>query len=217
MSLQYVLEVFFIIKWIFLDIGSTIVDESYCEDIRIQETLIQLNSPSKEAFIERMKYNAMLNKDAYKTTLTDYNLNKCKWRLEYEKLYPKVKDVLEILHTKYKLGIIANQSIGLKKRLSNYGITKYFALIISSAEAEISKPSLEIFELALNEAFCTPSEAIMVGDRIDNDIILAQLIGMKTVWIRQGYGGFGSIKVLEKKPDFIVERFEELLEIDFNH
>jgi beta-phosphoglucomutase-like phosphatase (HAD superfamily) len=157
----------FIIKWVFIDVGSTIVDESICEDIRVHETINQRNSPSKEEFIERMKYNARCNKDAYKTTLIDY------------------------------------------------GIEKYFDLIISSSDVGVSKPSLEIFELALNEASCTPNEAIMVGDRLDNDIIPAQIIGMKTVWIKQGYGSLGNIEKLEIKPDFIVDSLEELLELDF--
>lgn len=205
----------FIIKWVFIDVGSTIVDESICEDIRVHETINQRNSPSKEEFIERMKYNARCNKDAYKTTLIDYNLHKCEWRSEYERLYPYVKDVLEQLYRKYKLGIIANQSIGLKERLIDYGIEKYFDLILSSSDVGVSKPSLEIFELALNESSCTPNEAIMVGDRLDNDIIPAQIIGMKTVWIKQGYGSLGNIEKLEIKPDFIVDSLEELLELDF--
>lgn len=200
-----------------MDIGSTIVDESICEEVRILETLTQINSPSKEKFIERMKYYARLNKDAYINTLRYFNLKKCKWKSEHEKLYPNVIAALETLHTKYKLGIIANQSTGLKERLFEYGIGKYFDLIISSAEVGISKPNLEIFELALNEAKCIPSEAIMVGDRIDNDIIPAQLIGMKTIWIRQGYGGLGNINILETKSNFIIDQLDEILDLDLNY
>lgn len=154
--------------------------------------------------------------DAYKTTLADFSLHKCKWHIEYEKLYPNVKRVLETLHAKYKLGIIANQSNGLRERLSSYGIEQYFDLIICSEEVGISKPSLGIFELALSNAKCIPREAIMVGDRIDNDIIPAQIVGMKTIWIRQGYGGFGNIEILENKPNFIIDEIEELMELDFN-
>ena len=144
-------------------------------------------------------------------------MKKCKWKSEHERLYPNVKAALETLHTKYKLGIIANQSTGLKERLFEYGIGKYFDLIISSAEVGISKPNLEIFELALNEAKCIPSEAIMVGDRIDNDIIPAQLIGMKTIWIKQGYGGLGNINILETKSNFIIDQLDEILDLDLNY
>ena len=205
------------IKWIFLDIGSTIVDEEICENIRVDETLTQINSPPKEAFIEKMKYYAKLNKDAYKNALADYSLQKCKWRPEYEKLYPNVNDVLENLHGKYKLGIIANQSSGLKERLVKFGIYNYFDLIISSAEVGLSKPSVEIFKLALKKAQCAPNESVMVGDRLDNDIIPAQLIGMKTVWIRQGYGGLGNLEELVIKPNFVIDKIEELLELNYSN
>jgi len=36
---------------------------------------------------------------------------------------------------------------------------------------------------------CRPINAIMVGDRLDNDIIPAQHIGMTTILVRQGWGG----------------------------
>lgn len=29
----------------------------------------------------------------------------------------------------------------------------------------------------------------MIGDRIDNDIVPAKALGMKTIWIRQGFDG----------------------------
>lgn len=35
-------------------------------------------------------------------------------------------------------------------------------------------------------AHCPPPRAVMVGDRLDNDIRPAKSIGMKTVWLRNG-------------------------------
>ncbi len=105
------------IKWIFFDIGSTLIDESVCDEVRIQETLAQANAPSEEEFLERMKYYIKINQDAYKMAIADYNLTKGKWHSEYEKLYPNVKEVLTKLQTQFHLGVIANQSRGVTRKI----------------------------------------------------------------------------------------------------
>lgn len=58
--------------------------------------------------------------------------------------------------------------------------------MIASAEEGISKPNPRIFEIALGRADCKAEHAVMIGDRIDNDVVPAKKMGMKTVWIRQG-------------------------------
>ena len=58
-----------------------------------------------------------------------------------------------------------------------------------------------------------PEEAIMVGDRIDNDIIPANKIGMKTVWIKQGFGSYAEPKTVEEQPDYIVNSLVEIAEL----
>ena len=55
----------------------------------------------------------------------------------------------------------------------------------------------------------------MIGDRLDNDIIPAQHIGMRTVWIKQGFGGLGNPDKLSTFPDHIVENLSELLNLQF--
>ena len=35
-------------------------------------------------------------------------------------------------------------------------------------------------------AGCRAEDAVMVGDRLDNDILPAKAVGMKTIWIRKG-------------------------------
>lgn len=66
---------------------------------------------------------------------------------------------------------------------------KYINLTISSAEAGIAKPDLTIFRLALERAGCAAENSVMIGDRLDNDIIPAKPLGMHTIWVRQGFVG----------------------------
>ena len=58
-------------------------------------------------------------------------------------------------------------------------------IVIASAEEGVSKPDRRIFEIALERSGCKPENAVMIGDRIDNDIVPAKQLGMKTIWIKQ--------------------------------
>ncbi len=64
---------------------------------------------------------------------------------------------------------------------------KYIKLVVASAEKGVAKPDSEIFLRALSRAYCLPENAVMIGDRIDNDIEPANKLGMKTIWVKQGF------------------------------
>lgn len=201
------------IQWIFFDLGSTLIDETDCIEFRVSETLKQAGAPSKEDFYRQMEYFASVNMLPYKDTVKKFGLEKVGWVKELEKLYPESREVLQALHGRYRLGIIANQSVGTKERLVSFGIREYFDVIISSAEEGVSKPDKRIFELALQRAGCTAVEACMVGDRLDNDIVPAAGLGMSTVWVRQGWFGMGNADLARFKPDFTVPKISEVVKI----
>ena len=104
------------------------------------------------------------------------------------------------------LGILANQPAGCRERLHLWGIEQYFDLILASAEEGLSKPDPAFFMLALQRAGCLPHQAVMVGDRLDNDILPAKKIGFKTVWVKQGFAQYRQV------PDFSVETLAGLLD-----
>ena len=66
---------------------------------------------------------------------------------------------------------------------------------------------------ALERANCLPENAVMIGDRLDNDILPAKRVGLKTIWIRQGFGGMGTPAAEEEIPDCFVNNLQELLEL----
>ena len=154
---------------------------------------------------------ASQNKLPYKDAAKEFGLETIKWPQQLERLYNGAAETLEKLKPRYHLGIIANQNPGTEERLKAYGIHHFFDVIIASAEAGLDKPDPEIFRLALREAGCMPDEAFMVGDRLDNDIAPAKKLGMKTVWVRQGYAIYQSIDDESTRPDYIVDSIEELV------
>lgn len=199
------------INWIFFDLGSTLVDESDCYDKRYAE-IVSDTGISYGDFVSKVIAFAGQNLKGDHEAARYYGLPLPKWHKELEKLYPNVPDVLSALVDEgYKLGVIANQSPGTKQRLENWGILQYFDIVLASAEEGVAKPDPEIFRKALSEAKCPPKQAVMVGDRLDNDIVPAKQIGMKTVWVKQGFARYGSPKNLFEKADYTINNITELI------
>lgn len=153
------------------------------------------------------------DQNAYNKAVEAYGLKKVPWNSEDEIKYPEAENVLRELSKRYKIGIIANQELGSEQRLDKLGLLKYIDIVIASAEEGITKPDLRIFQIALDRANCKPEEVVMVGDRIDNDIIPANKIGMKTVWLKQGFGSYAEPKTVEEQPDYLVNSLAEIAEL----
>lgn len=198
-------------KWIFFDIGSTLIDESECYKLRYKEAVAGTtisSSDFEEKVIEFSKQNRKGDHEAVKY----FGIKLPPWHKEAERPYADTESVLKQFVGKgYRLGVIANQSPGTKKRLAGWGLLKYLDIVLASAEEGISKPDLEIFHRALAAAKCLPENAVMVGDRLDNDIAPAKQIGMKTVWVKQGLCGLASPVHEYEQADYEVENLSELL------
>ena len=144
---------------------------------------------------------------------THLGLPKQKWYFEDEVLYKETVSCLEQLSKTYKIGVIANQELGTAERLQQHGILKYIDLVIASAEEGVAKPDPRIYQIALERSGCKPENAVMIGDRIDNDIVPAKRMGIKTIWIKQGFGGLWNICKEDEAPDNTVNDLVELLEL----
>lgn len=201
------------IKFIFFDIGSTLIDESECYKIRFKEAAAEAKITAEEfekKVIEFSKQNVKGDHEAAKY----YGIKLPHWHKEAEKPYENAEEILKKLTQKgYRLGVIANQSPGTKERLEIWGLLKYFDVILSSAEEGVSKPDIEIFKRALKAANCPPENAAMVGDRPDNDIAPAKMLGMKTVRIKQGLCGFAAVKNENERADHEINGLSELTDI----
>lgn len=200
------------IEWLFFDIGSTIIDEHLAYQRRFRELAANANLSFQEVLKQALSFYRQ-NKKGDSETAKLLGLPVPKWHSEDEILFPDTADCLKTLSQKYKLGIIANQSPGTQNRLRQHGISKYINLIIASAEEGIAKPDPRIFELALKRSGCTPNHAVMIGDRIDNDIVPANLLGMHTIWIKQGFGQYWQITKDTERADYVANSLSEICDI----
>lgn len=129
---------------------------------------------------------------------------------EFQSPNPGSDAVIDALHGRYRLGIIANQQKGIRVLLRSLGWDKQFEVNMISDDIGIWKPDIRIFQMALEEARCPPSQAVMVGDRIDNDVSPAKRLGMKTVRYKWGVFGRQVPATEEERPDSEVSSLAEV-------
>ena len=65
----------------------------------------------------------------------------------------------------------------------------------------------------MNKQIAGQKDAVMIGDRLDNDIFPAKEIGFKTIWLRLGISCEQEPINNNYVPDVEVSSFKELLEI----
>ena len=200
------------VKWLFFDIGSTLVDESLVYEYRFGGIAEKSGKSTEYVYDKAMEFYRQ-NKKGDKEVASLLGVEMPAWDTARERLYPDTEEVLINLHEKYKIGIIANQMYGTEDRLEAFGIRHFIDVVVASAEEGVEKPDRRIFEIAFERAGCMPEEAVMIGDRIDNDILPAKMLGMKTIWMKQGFGRFWKISSDEEKPDYEAACLTDLLDL----
>jgi len=114
----------------------------------------------------------------------------------------------------YRIGMIANgDSAGCRNIIEATDLKDCFDAIVISEEAGIEKPDKRIFEVALAKLGVKPENAVMVGNRIDADILGANSFGMKSVWFRWNSRYNNTINSSQEKPDFTINSLSELLDV----
>ena len=199
--------------WLFFDIGSTLIDETVCYEKRFRE-ISTAAAVSYDTIYETALALYKKGEKGDHTCAKQYDTALPKWHHELETPYADAIDTVRCLKARgYRLGIIANQGLGTEDRLRRFGLHSFFDVILSSAEEGISKPDPAIFLRALDRACCKPQDAYMIGDRLDNDIVPAKALGMRTVRILQGFGKYAIPRSDAETPDMAVTSLSDLLQI----
>jgi len=111
---------------------------------------------------------------------------------EFKQRRPPLRLTLELqteiraISEDFKLGIAGQYGRELLGLLEENTILECFTYRLTQDDFATTKPDLRFFESIVKRCGVDPRECIMVGDRIDKDVIPAKLIGMKTVLIRSG-------------------------------
>jgi len=129
------------------------------------------------------------------------------------KPYSSVKPVLRKLKKQgIKLAIVTDAPrLKAFQRLDALGITDFFDIVIGFEDTRQHKPNSAPFKKALKALNVKPKEVLHIGDWLERDIAGAQNVGMIAAWAK--YGGNTTGKKV--KPDFTLNKFDDLLNIIF--
>lgn len=110
------------------------------------------------------------------------------YRFERADLYPDVVRTLkELRAAHYRIAIAGNQGEGVAEQIGALDLGA--EVIGTSALWGSSKPEPAFFQRLCDELGLRPDEIVLVGDRIDNDVLPAIAFGLNAVHIRRGPWG----------------------------
>ena len=193
------------ITTVLLDAGGVILDESEHEEARAEITVEILSaivpgysisvyySDIEEAVkcfcpgvYQYVFWNA-LNRDMplfdklYATYLSEW-----KNRRPPLKLTPGFESELRAISGDFNVGIAGQYGKELLDLLEQRSLLDCFTHRLTQDDFSTTKPDIRFYDQILKASGVEPQLCIMVGDRIDKDVIPAKLLGMKTILIRVG-------------------------------
>jgi 2-haloacid dehalogenase len=130
------------------------------------------------------------------------------------KPWPDTVEALLNLGKRFQLAIISNVDDNLFFD-TRPQLEVEFSQIITAQQARAYKPSLKIFELALNRIGASADRILHVGQSIYHDVLPAQSLGIATVWVNRPSvrTGVGAVKASGGRPDLEVHSLVELATI----
>jgi len=191
-----------VIEWAFLDVGNVLLDEDplTCRVFRLHVEAVRRARPDLRfgAILAEREASALggsrwplfevvsryLDEAAVAAAWAEADREV---RADYGRLSPPIigaGDFLEALGGRFRLGLIANQGGECRAWLDRLGWLGRFEVVALSEAEGAFKPDPKLFRLALERAGVGAGSAVMVGDRLDNDIAPAGALGMATARVR---------------------------------
>jgi putative hydrolase of the HAD superfamily len=112
-----------------------------------------------------------------------------------------------------KTGLITNTAMPMWMRdieLKAVGLLDYLDVRLTAADVGKLKPHPQPFRVAMQRLGVAPSEAVFVGDRVQDDVAGAQVAGMRAVWVRRGSPDLFNVGF---KPNATIDALRELFKI----
>lgn len=118
-------------------------------------------------------------------------------------LIPGVDEMLKQLHGRYPMSVVsARDEKGTMAFLEQYGLVRYFDVVVTGLSAEHTKPYPDPILLAAKKMNVPPENCLMIGDTTV-DIRAGKAAGAQTVGVLCGFGEepelrkFGADEILE--------------------
>jgi FMN phosphatase YigB (HAD superfamily) len=220
------------LNFIFL-VGRILIDEknfySYI-DSRLLYLLNQFGARIDSRSYEAVKYDIIINRKLVKNGIKELVIQICRVLMptRYEKMilkyilpsiefaekhfiypYDDAISALEILSKNFKIGIIVSQDEKTLRILGKDELARYFNCCVFSYE-ENREPDKEIFRLILNTLKNRAGETVLVGDRLDTHIQVANTLGMITIRLANSIFSLQKATNQNEVPNFTLNSLGEL-------
>ncbi|MFS0821969.1 pyrophosphatase PpaX [Bacillus sp. 1P02SD] len=208
------------IKTLLFDLDGTLIDtnelilqsflhtfETYFPDRQFtREEILPFNGPTlHESF-------SSVDPDRAEEMIAEYRKFNHEKHDELVTEFPGVFDTIKTLKEQgYKIGVVTTKirnTVNMGLKLTK--LDQFFDVVVTLDDVKNPKPDPEPVLLALNLLGSTPEEAIMIGDNYQ-DIVAGQNAGTKTAGVAWSHKGKDFL--LEYKPDFMLEKMSDLLDI----
>ncbi|MGH6847772.1 MAG: HAD family hydrolase [Methylocella sp.] len=123
---------------------------------------------------------------------------------------PKVIATLKLLMQDYLLVLVTEGQPKIQKRkVRRLGIGNLFEdILVVDRAGDISKEAAIANFIASRKRF--PKQSIIVGNRLDRDIIAGNRLGIPTIWLRAGEGSEMERDCVQATPDVVIDDISEL-------
>jgi HAD superfamily hydrolase (TIGR01509 family) len=138
------------------------------------------------------------------------------YRRHYQRLRRPVRGAPEFvrrLRGRARIGIVTNNTVAeQREKLHFLGLDTTVDFLVTSEEVGAAKPDPAIFRAALTRAGVPGSDAVMVGDWWDSDVIGALEAGIRPLWFNRFHAPRPSDRLVAEFASFLApRRLEHLL------
>lgn len=199
------------VKGILLDIDNTLYDYDSCHKFAIDKCRLWLENhlnidedsfnfafkQSRKTINLRLKETAASHNRLlyFQLTLETLKINSLIYSLQLYDCYwdnflsfMKPYQGIDYLFEKYKGGIcfVTDLTAHIQHRkIAKLDLSKYPNHLVTSEESGCEKPNSKIFKLALSKLNLDASQCCMIGDNFKKDILGADNLNIKSIWLNQ--------------------------------
>ncbi len=226
-------------RFFFSDMDNTLLEFWGARVVGIESVIDFLNLEFNESYsvetlfsyFHRKKYNIEDMRNIY-DFLVDFGVysdsvfSKCKLIYESSKMdsvqiYEGVIETIRFIRNSGFSFIVVTdaEKYHAERRLLKTKLLGEIDGLSTSDMSGFKKPSLEVFEFALEKYNADPKESVFIGDSIYRDIMPAQKLEMKTIYAKYGTYGLGNPSsavisaIKDVNPDYSIGSFSEIVNL----
>lgn len=197
------------ITTVLLDAGGVLLDEAEMEASRAEATarFLGYTRDDYRADIEEAVHAFVPDTYLYvfRKHEADYQAFREGWRPPPLRLMEGIGEELHALARRFRVGIAGQYGAELIDLLEGHGLLDCFAWRFTQDDFTLTKPDPRYFQQIVDACGVTAPECILVGDRIDKDVIPAKQLGMRTIRIRVGLHVNQQPRDPSEEPDVTLE------------